>query len=247
MGKQLFDQEPVFRNTIETCHSLINSKVGWSLVDVLYDKSFENLIQETAYCQPAIFSFQVALCNLLKSWGIEPSAVIGFSMGEMAASHIAGFLTLEYALDTLLTSSKILQTIAGSGSMVAVIGAKETIQKNLLEYRDSIWISAVNSNKSLTLAGDTEKLKEFVEKYGFVSQWLTSDVPFHCPIVEPVKEQILRMDLGSLKGNIPMYSTVTGHTVEAFDARYMWSNIRETGFQVEIILLIFFSAIFCSC
>ena len=229
MGKQLFDQEPVFRTTIETCHSLIKSKVGWSLIDVLYDKSFENLIQETAYCQPAIFSFQVALCTLLKSWGIEPSAVIGFSMGEMAASHIAGFLTLEYALDTLLNSSKILQSIAGSGSMVAVIGAKETIQTMLQEYKDSIWISAVNSNKSLTLAGDTEKLKEFVEKTGFVSQWLSSNVPFHCPIVEPVKDQILNMDLKCSNGRIPMYSTVTGLPVESFDAKYMWSNIRETG------------------
>src|SRR4029453_10015148 len=94
MGRELLENEPVFRQTIEACDALLRQHADWSLLAELTADEANSRLQETAIAQPAIFALQVGLAALWKSWSIEPAAVVGHSVGEIAAAHIAGALRL---------------------------------------------------------------------------------------------------------------------------------------------------------
>ena len=101
MGRELLENEPVFRQTIERCDALLRQHADWSLLAELTADEASSRLQETAIAQPALFALQVALAALWKSWGVEPEAVVGHSVGEVAAAHIAGALRLEDAAGDL--------------------------------------------------------------------------------------------------------------------------------------------------
>ena len=98
MGRELFHEEPVFREVIEQCDELLQPYTGWSLKEELLADQARSRITETHIAQPALFSLQVALAVLWRSWGIEPDAIVGHSVGEVAAAHVAGVLSLEDAI-----------------------------------------------------------------------------------------------------------------------------------------------------
>ena len=94
MGRELFDEEPVFRATINECDALLRPLSGWSLLEELASPPDRSRLDETEVAQPAIFALQVALAALWKSWGVNPDAVVGHSVGEIAALYVAGALDL---------------------------------------------------------------------------------------------------------------------------------------------------------
>ena len=119
MGRELLQQEPVFYKEIERIDAVIRENYKWSLMNELCAERSVSRLNEIDVVQPVIFAIQVALAGLWQSWGIQPDAVTGHSMGEVAAAHIAGILSLEEAIQIVCCRSQLLKQLRGKGCMMA--------------------------------------------------------------------------------------------------------------------------------
>ncbi|MCZ7672163.1 MAG: acyltransferase domain-containing protein [Chloroflexi bacterium] len=115
MGQTLYAQEPVFRATLDACDAILQPIAGWSLLAELNAPPETSRLDDTLVAQVAIFAMQVALAALWHSWGIIPAAIVGQSLGEVAAAHAAGALSLEDALRVVFHRSRVMQQVEGKG------------------------------------------------------------------------------------------------------------------------------------
>ena len=120
MGRGLLQHDPLFRETVEACDRLFSQRSGWSLLEELARLEDCSRINETVVAQPAIFALQVALAERLAAWGIRPEAVVGHSIGEIAAAHVAGALSLPQAVDVVYHRSRLQERARRQGGMAAV-------------------------------------------------------------------------------------------------------------------------------
>jgi thioester reductase-like protein len=235
MGRQLFNQEPVFRKKIEECHQILWELGGWSLLDELMADEESSRLHETAIAQPSIFSIQVALSALWKSWGVNPTAVVGHSVGEVSAVHEAGVLDLKDAMRVIYHRGRCMGKADSQGRMLAVGLSAEEASREIAPYCDLISLAAINGPSSITLSGDAESLEAVasnLEKRAVFNRFVPVNYSFHSAYMDPVKDELLE----SLKGlepkeaSLPIFSTVTGDraTGREFDAEYWWQNVRQT-------------------
>ncbi len=234
MGRELLKKEPIFKDVIEKCDKLLSQYTSWSLIEELTRDEETTKIGDTEIAQPAIFALQIGLAELWKSFGISPSAVVGHSVGEVAAAYIAGVYTLEDAIKIIYQRSRLQETTRGNGRMVAVaISWKEA--KELIEgHEDHVAITAVNSSGMVTLAGDTKEIESLVaplEKEQIFVRWLKVDFAFHTHQMTPIKNELLEClsDINPMSSKIPFYSTVTGDVLDGkkLDGLYWWQNVRD--------------------
>ena len=234
MGQDLIEREPVFRNVLEEIDSHLVALGGWSLIDEMTKDEESSQINRTSIAQPAIFGLQVALAELWKSWGIEPSKVVGHSVGEVAAAYVAGAYTMEDAVKVIYHRSRLQDSTGGNGRMVAVGITESEAKKAIAGKEDQVGVAVINSPNLLTLAGDTGPLEEVVAELEaeqkFV-RWLRIDYAFHTHQMEPIKDELLAVlsDIKPRPTKVPYISTVTGGVFpgEELDAMYWWRNVRE--------------------
>lgn len=234
MGRELLEREPVFRGTLELCDQLMRKCVGWSLLRELAAAEDKSRLNETDICQPAVFALQVALAALWRSWGIEPDAVVGHSMGEVAATHVAGALSLEDAVRVIVHRSRLLKTLTGRGMMAAVGLSAEQAQEALVGYEDRLSIASINGPTSAVLSGDPAALQEVLaalQHQGIFCRLLRVDNAGHSPQIDDLRDGLVQSleDLQPQPGAVPVYSTVTGQASKGvfFDAAYWGRNLRE--------------------
>ncbi len=234
MGRQLMEKEPVFHAAIKKCDALFSRHADWSLLKELMADEEHSRINETHITQPALFALQVGLADLWKSWGIQPSAVIGHSIGEAAAAYTAGVYSLEEAVRIVFHRGRWLHKMAGKGKM-AVVGLSERKAEEVLKgWENEISLAAVNSPKSVTVSGDAgalEKMMEPLQQKEIFCRYLQVNYAFHSYQMDSVRKDLLKSlkDLTCQKGSIPFYSTVRGK-VESGDqlgADYWWENVRN--------------------
>jgi acyl transferase domain-containing protein/acyl carrier protein/phospholipid N-methyltransferase len=216
MGRDLLRHEAVFREMIERCDAAMRPHSRFSLIEELSRSEEDTQMSRTEVAQPAIFAFQVALAELWKSWGIEPAAVVGHSVGEIAAACIAGVLTLEEAARVIVLRARSMDECArGEGTMLAVGLDEEAALDRISRHDRTITIAAFNGPNSLTLAGPRLSLEaiaaelEAEEKF---ARFVRVDHPFHHPLMRPASESLEAelTDLAPQPETIPFYSTVTG-------------------------------------
>ena len=233
MGSELMETESVFREKIHEIDGLLKKYVNWSLVDELTVSGENSRLAETEVAQPAIFGIQVSLATLWKSWGVEPEAVVGHSVGEIAAAHVAGILSLEDAVCIVYHRSRLMQRTAGKGKMAA-IGLSREQTDELLKTYDRLSIGALNSPQSTVLSGDAEALEEIVASLtakGIFARMLSVNYAFHSHIMDELTDELT----DALKGITPqpailsIYSTVRGTRAEEGDygPKYWARNIRQ--------------------
>ncbi len=234
MGRELIKQEPVFYNAIKTIDQIIYARYGWSLMNVLCDKGSESRFNEIEVIQPAIFAIQVALAELWQSCGIIPNAVTGHSMGEIAAAHIAGILSLEDALQIVCFRSQLLKPLSGKGSMLATELSAIQAENILKDFDKDISIAVINGHASTVLSGHPvtiKKVKEHLEKQNLYCKLVNVDVASHCPQMDSLRTELIDglSELNPLIPSIPFYSTVTGSRGDEllFNAQYWMDNIRK--------------------
>jgi acyl transferase domain-containing protein/surfactin synthase thioesterase subunit/NADPH-dependent curcumin reductase CurA/NADP-dependent 3-hydroxy acid dehydrogenase YdfG/acyl carrier protein len=234
MGRTLLSEEPVFRETIQQCDKLLQHYTDWSLLKELTTSEETSRINSTQIAQCAIFSVQVALSALWRSWGIIPEAIVGHSVGEVAAAHVAGVLSLEDAVRVIFHRSRLQAKTAGLGKMLAVELSLESAQQVLAGYEERVSIAAINSPTGLTLAGETIALEEIaksLERQQIFSKFLQVEVPYHSPLMEPLKAELTEslQGLAPQKAAISLFSTVTGQQVSGseVDGGYWAENMRN--------------------
>lgn len=239
MGRQLLTQEPVFREVIERCDELLRpylqypGGVGWSLKEELTADESSSRINQTHIAQPALFSLQVALATLWRSWGISPSAIVGHSVGEVAAAHVAGVLSLPDAIQVIFHRSRLQAQTAGQGKMLAVGLSEEEALGLLVGFEARVSIAAINSSRAVTLSGDADALEQIansLEPHVF-KRFLRVEVPYHSPKMDPLKAELLSslQTINPQPATIPLFSTVTGQATHGpeWDAFYWWQNVRN--------------------
>ncbi|UQA61055.1 type I polyketide synthase [Polyangium aurulentum] len=234
MGQRLMAEQAIFRSTIETCDALLSARVGWSLLDELTSSESTSRLAETEVAQPAIFAIQVALAELLKSWGIAPDAVIGHSVGEIAAAHVAGILSLEEAIRLVAHRGRIMQRATGLGKMVSVALTEEEARKAIAGREARLSIAAINDPGSVVLSGEDGAIDAVVAALsarGVACRPLRVNYAFHSPQMERLRHELVET-LGSVtarQASLAMYSTVTAECVEGEDLRvdYWGKNVRQ--------------------
>ncbi|GJL77795.1 MAG: hypothetical protein NPINA01_07840 [Nitrospinaceae bacterium] len=234
MGRELIEKEPVFRKTIERCDELFSQHAKWSLLKELMADEEHSKINETHITQPALFALQVGLAALWRSRGIEPNAVIGHSIGEAAAAHVAGIYSLEEAVRVVFHRGRLLHKMAGKGKM-AVLGFAEKKAANALDgFANKISLAAVNSPRSVTVSGEPEALDELLkplQEKEIFCRYLKVNYAFHSHQMDSVRKDLLKSlkDLQCQSETIPFYSTVRGkiETGKQMDADYWWENVRQ--------------------
>ncbi|HEV2445243.1 MAG TPA: type I polyketide synthase, partial [Candidatus Sulfopaludibacter sp.] len=233
MGRQLVQREPVFRDTLHACDSLFRSWAPWSLMQELMSGEAESRLNQTEFAQPAVFSLQVALAELWRSWGLMPEAVIGHSMGEVAAAYFAGMLTLHDAACVIFHRARLMQRATGMGRMAAVRAPLERVERLIDPYRDVLSVAACNAPGINVISGDTGALERVLENAGpeVDYQYLPVRYAFHSPQMSGLQGEILDalQGLSPAAGETPMISTVTGEALSGveLDAPYWWSNVRR--------------------
>ena len=235
MGRELLDSTPIFRRVIARCADEVKRYAAWDLLEELTRDEGSSRLDETEIAQPALFALQVALAAVWRSWGIEPHALVGHSVGEVAAAHLGGVLSFDDALKVICHRGRLMQRATGLGKMAAIELPEALVEELLESYRDRVSTAAVNSPTSTVISGEADAIDEIVaaaRSRGVRGKVLPVNYAFHGPQMEPFGTEMTEVVSGlrAQAASVPVYSTVTGAlaTEEDFNAVYWGRNIRQT-------------------
>ncbi|MEV7016528.1 acyltransferase domain-containing protein [Streptomyces sp. NPDC093991] len=246
MGQELMQSAPVFQAAVRECDAAARAFVDWSIEAELTVGDTDLMVDRIDVIQPVLFAVEVALAALWRSWGVEPDAVIGHSMGEVAAAHVAGALSLEDAARIICLRSRLLRRTSGQGAMLAVELTMDEALEVLAGREHAVSVAVNNSPRSTVLSGDQDVLAEIagqLEADDVFCRWVKVDVASHSPQMDPLRPDLLAAleGLAPRRGTVPVYSTVTGEVVggEEMTGTYWVDNLREPvlfGDQVAQLL-----------
>jgi len=233
MGRDLLARNPVFAEAVASCDESARDYIDWSLVDAIENANIESRLADIDVLQPVLFSIQVGVARVWQSWGIVPAAVVGHSMGEIAAAHIAGALGLNDALRIVCSRSRLLKRHRGEGAMGVVGLPADRVSRGLARCGDRVSIAAINSPASTVISGDVDAVVDLLdtwERDGVSCHRVSVDVASHSAHIDSIAGE-LRELLRGLKpraAQVGIVSTVTGDQCdgEALDADYWFRNLR---------------------
>jgi 8-amino-7-oxononanoate synthase len=214
MGRSLYDHQPIFRAAIDRCDQLVQAELGRSILEILS----HTCIHETRYAQVAIFAVEYALAQLWIACGIQPSAVIGHSVGEYVAACIAGVFSLEDALKLIVARAQLMQALP-SGSMMAAQISEAEAQFILEDFKDEVAIAAINGNDQIVFSGSGGAIAELTHKLtaqGIAITSLNVSHAYHSPMMRPILDEFAKVaaTVDYAQPQILIGSNVTGGLVE---------------------------------
>ncbi|MFC3071887.1 type I polyketide synthase [Shinella pollutisoli] len=235
MGVEAFRSNDSFRRHLTAISALFEAHLDERLSTLLTDPALEERLSDTRVAQPLLFSIQVALAQCLIGAGIKPAAVLGHSIGEVAAAHIAGALSLVDAVAVVAVRSRCQHVTQGRGTMAAALCSEETALEFLRRNGfDDLTVGAVNASNSITISGPGDKIaamRTLARRQKIAVQPLDIDYPFHHPLIDEAKEEFLKTlpALSPREAEYDFISTVTGDVIDGvkLDAAYWWRNVRE--------------------
>lgn len=235
MGKELYATEPVFRRVLERCDEILGDCLEKPLLSVLYATSNEvSPLDETAYTQPALFALEYALAQLWRSWGIEPTAVMGHSVGEYVAACVAGVFSLEDGLKLIAERARLMQSMPRNGAMAAVFADELSVREAIDPYKDEVSIAAINGPKNTVFSGKREAVANIsasLRGLGIETITLNVSHAFHSPLMEPMLADFAKV-LENVRFSSPcmeLISNTTGGPVtdEVRNPNYWCNHVRQ--------------------
>ncbi|WP_018753420.1 type I polyketide synthase [Paenibacillus sanguinis] len=236
MGRELYEQEPIFRDHLNECLDKLQVLTGETFACILYPVKEEtevskSLLSQTQYAQPLIFAFEYSLAKLLMYWGLQPSAMIGYSLGEYAAACLAGVFSLDDALKLIITRGKLMQSVP-SGSMLSVPMREQELQP-LLTPDVSL---AVDNGNSCIVAGSIQAIEAFETKMRdrrLLCMRVNSPLAGHSLLMDGILgefEKVVR-SVTFHKPQLPYISDISSGWItveEATSVEYWVRHIRDT-------------------
>ncbi len=243
MARRLMATVPAFRETIEGFDAAARRHVSWSLVEELERAETGPLLTRTDMIQPALCAIQIALGRLWQALGIRPGAVVGTSMGEVAAAAIAGALDLDQAARVICLRTRLIaDTLMGHGAMAVVeldlAGAREAIAP----YDGRLSVAVSQSPRSCVLSGDPDAMNDCLaalDARGVFTRHVRVDFASHSHHVEAIRPALIDAlaDLTPGAADVPLWSTVRGERIDghALDGAYWADNLRQPVLFAETV------------
>jgi acyl transferase domain-containing protein len=237
MGRELYATQPTFRAAIDACAERLRAELDRPLLELL-DPEVGSLLDQTGYTQPVMFAIEYALATLWRSWGIEPSAVLGHSVGEFAAACIAGVFSLEDGLRLIAARARLMQALPKGGLMAAVFASEAQVAGELEPYRDQVAIAALNGPESIVISGDEGAVRAMLNRLagaGIKSKILATSHAFHSHRMDPMLNELQRVaeSIQFSAPKIDIIANLTGRAAEAttFADPAYWSRHARSPVQ----------------
>lgn len=237
MGRQLYEQEPTFRATIDRCATILEPELEQPLLTVLYPETetdTNGLLNETKYTQPALFAIEYALAELWISWGIKPDVVMGHSVGEYVAACLAGVFSLEDGLRLIAARGRLMQALPQDGAMLSVLASEQQAIATIKPYVQELSIAAINGPESIVISGNREAInavEQTLTAKGIKTKQLNVSHAFHSHLMEPMLADFARVaqTVNFSQPQIKLISNVTGEiiTQEVTTAQYWCRHVRQ--------------------
>ncbi|HEY4220147.1 MAG TPA: type I polyketide synthase [Myxococcota bacterium] len=233
MGKDLLEEDPVFREAVTGVDELARQHIGWSIIDELRASESRSRLEEADVVQPVLFALQIGLTTMWRSWGVDPDVVVGHSFGEIAAAYTSGALSLEDAVRIVCHRGRVTQQQAGKGGVCVVQLPAKQVQPLLAPYPD-LEIGGVNSPSATIVTGGVAALEAFLremEKRDVFARRVKLAYASHSKQMDavlPAFESAIG-DVKAQAATIPFYSTVTGQLLDGtrLGADYWLANLRK--------------------
>jgi len=234
MGRQLLAEEPAFAEALGACDWAISVEAGWSVLEELKTPPEKSRLDRIDVVQPVLFAMEVALAALWRSWGVEPHAVVGHSMGEVAAACVAGALSLEDGVAIICRRSSLMMRVRGQGEMALVELTIDEAKAEIAGLEDRLGVAVSNGARSTVLSGEPAALAQVLAKLdgrGIFTRRVKVDVASHSPQMDPLLDELVSKlaAVAPRAAQIPMRSTVTSQPLAGpeLTARYWADNLRQ--------------------
>jgi len=234
MGRALARGEPAFRAALERCDRALRPLLGWSVLDEISQGAPRAVPEHIDVMWPTLFTFQVALAGLLRSVGVAPAAVIGHSIGEVAAAHVAGALSLEDAARVIASQAQLVQRKVGAGTMLLAAVGWEEAQELAAAFHGRVTCAISASPVATVLSGEPgalAQLRDALANRGVFVRPVNTSAAVHGPQMAFLEDELpgLLAGIDPGPGEIPIVSTLTGEILrgDRFDAAYWARQLRE--------------------
>ncbi len=217
MGRALYETQPTFRAALDQCAEVVDSLLPSPLLASIFDAAAsEDALADTALAQPALFAISFALSTLWRSWGIEPDAVLGHSVGEYAAAQAAGVMDLPTAARLAAIRGRLMASVPDGGAMLSVTAGEAGVAAVIADHGDdTVAIAAINGPDATVVSGSragVDAVQSALEAAGTKTQALRVSHAFHSPLMDPMLDDFEREASAHsfATPRLPMVSNVSG-------------------------------------
>ncbi|MET7575680.1 type I polyketide synthase, partial [Streptomyces sp. NPDC005492] len=229
MGRLLHTQSPVFAAAFDEVADELDRHLERPLRDVLWGEDRE-LLDRTGWTQPALFAVEVALYRVLTSWGVRPDYLLGHSIGEVAAAHVAGVFSLPDACRLVAARARLMEALPAGGAMAALAATEQEVREQLT---DGVCVAAVNAAESIVVAGPEAGVRAVCEHFaalGRRTRRLRVSHAFHSALMAPMLDAFAAelAQLSYAEPAVPVVSNVTGAPADMANPAYWVEQVRGT-------------------